>query len=214
MTKRPLHYFFLFDTSGSMSANGKIEALNNAVREAIPTLRELTEKNPELTLLLQAVTFSTGARWHVEEPTRVEDFHWTGLTAGGETSMGAALELVANALTTEHIGTYALPPVLVLVSDGRPTDDFKGGLKKLMAQPWGEAAIRVAVAIGSDADLTYLQQFIGDNTIKPVRANRPEALVERLKMVSIAAIESASTPVMQKKDVFAAEDLDEGSSIW
>lgn len=214
MAKRPLHYFFLFDTSGSMSANGKIQALNNAVRMAIPTLREVTEKNPDLNLLVQAVTFSTGAHWHVQEPTKVEDFRWTDVTAGGETSMGAALELVSEALTTAKIGARALPPVLVLVSDGRPTDDFKGGLEKLMAQPWGKAAVRVAVAIGSDADLKYLQQFIGDDAIKPVRANRPEALVERLKDVSVAALETASTPAKDQRAFLRPIEDDEGSSVW
>jgi len=212
MARRPLHYFLLLDTSGSMNANGKIEALNNAVRMAIPTLREVAEKNPAVRVLMQAVTFSTEARWHIQEPTGVEIFRWTDVAAGGETSMGAAFELVSEALTLETVGARALAPVLVLVSDGRPTDDFKGGLRKLMSTPWGSAAVRVAVAIGSDADLKYLQQFIGDDSVKPARANRPEALVDRIRDVSRDALETASTAA--RKRSAPVEEKDDGESIW
>ncbi|MDZ8091581.1 MAG: hypothetical protein RMZ42_06535 [Nostoc sp. DedQUE05] len=34
----------------------------------------------------------------------------------------------------------ALPSVLVLITDGQTTDDFSGGLKKLMEQNWGKKA--------------------------------------------------------------------------
>jgi uncharacterized protein YegL len=39
----------------------------------------------------------------------------------------------------------ALPPVLVLISDGQPTDDFEAGLATLMAEPWARKAVRLAV---------------------------------------------------------------------
>ncbi len=47
----------------------------------------------------------------------------------------------------------ALPPVLVLISDGQPTDDFDTGLSTLMRQPWAQKAVRLAIAMGHDADL-------------------------------------------------------------
>ncbi len=34
----------------------------------------------------------------------------------------------------------ALPPVLVLISDGQPTDSLKKELAELMDQPWGKKA--------------------------------------------------------------------------
>jgi uncharacterized protein YegL len=101
MARRPLHFFFLLDTSGSMNAGGKIEALNNGIREAIPTLRDVAEKNPAVSVLVRAVTFSTEARWHIPEPTSVESFRWNDVAADGETAMGAALTLVSKELTQE-----------------------------------------------------------------------------------------------------------------
>ena len=41
LAARPLHFIFLLDGSGSMSVDGKIDALNDAIRGALPDLREL-----------------------------------------------------------------------------------------------------------------------------------------------------------------------------
>ena len=88
----------------------------------------------------------------------------------------------------------ALPPVLVLVSDGQPTDDFDGGLKALMDQPWGKKAVRIGISIGQDVDTEVLQKFIGNSELKPLAANSPEALVKHIKWASTAVLKSASSP--------------------
>lgn len=80
----------------------------------------------------------------VSQPTPVADFQWTDLGTAGLTDMGKALRLVAEQLR--------MPPVLVLLSDGQPTDDFASGLAALMQEPWGMKAVRMAIAIGTDAD--------------------------------------------------------------
>ena len=101
---------------------------------------------------------------------------------------------VANQLKMPPMPERALPPVLVLVSDGQPTDDFEAGLKTLMEQPWGKKAIRIGIAIGTDADLNVLQKFIGHPEIHPLKANNPRDLVKYIKWVSTAVLKSASSP--------------------
>jgi uncharacterized protein YegL len=85
----------------------------------------------------------------------------------------------------------------VLISDGQPTDEFAQGLKALLAEPWGIKAVRIAIAIGEDADLDILQQFIGSAAMRPLQANNPEALVNHIKWVSTAVLKSASSPSSQ-----------------
>ena len=91
----------------------------------------------------------------------------------------------------------AFPPVLVVVSDGRPTDDFEAGLARLMAEPWGRRAVRLAIAIGADADLDVLTAFIGDPELRPFTADDPEQLVYLVRFVSTAASRLASLPVRE-----------------
>jgi len=197
MATRPLHFIWIADCSGSMGADGKIQSLNTAIREAIPHMQKVAEDNPNAQVLVRAVKFSSGAQWHISQFVPVEDFKWVDLTADGVTDMGRALTLVAEQLKSPPMPERALPPVLVLLSDGQPTDDYGSGLKALMDQPWGRKAVRIAIAIGEDVDLDVLQKFIGNPELKPLQANNPESLVRYIKWVSTAVLQSASSPASQ-----------------
>src|SRR5437764_1234634 len=83
---------------------------------------------------------------------RIAVIRWTDLSADGQTDMGKALSILADEMKMPPMSERALPPVLVLISDGQPTDNFEKGLKQLLAQPWGKKAVRIAIAIGEDAD--------------------------------------------------------------
>jgi uncharacterized protein YegL len=198
LATRPLHFIWIADCSGSMATDGKIQALNNAIREALPLMRTVADDNPNAEVLVRALRFSSGAAWHIEKPTPVADFKWIDLQAHrGLTDLGYALNMVAEALQIPPMSDRALPPVLVLISDGQPSDDYLGGLEALNHQPWGKKAVRIAIAIGEDADTDVLQQFIGHSELKPLQANNPEALVRHIKWASTAVLKSASSPASQ-----------------
>jgi uncharacterized protein YegL len=190
---RPLHFIWIADCSGSMSGQ-KIQTLNFAIRESIPAMRNEAEENPNAQLLVRAVKFSHGAQWHIATPTPVDQFQWTDLGTSGETDMGKALSLVAEQLKMPPMPERALPPVLILLSDGQPTDDFSKGLRELMDQPWGKKAVRLAIAIGSDADTDVLQKFIGNQELPVLQANNPQVLVDYIKWVSTQVVKSVSAP--------------------
>jgi uncharacterized protein YegL len=192
LAKKPLHVLFLLDVSGSMRADGKIQALNNAMREAIPAIREAAEQNVGAQVLVRVITFGTGVRWHIAEPTPVHELTWTDVDGDGETSMGAALKAAAEALRMPPMEMRSLPPVLVLVSDGRPTDGFTAGLEALMGEFWGERAVRVAIAIGRDADRRYLERFIANPERRVLEAYNPEALARQFQFASTLAIGQSS----------------------
>ena len=196
---RPLHFIFIADCSTSMTG-GKIQALNHAIREAVPHMREVAHGNPNADVLVRAIKFSAGAQWHVSQPTNVDEFEWTDLSVSGMTDMGRALSLVTEVLRTPPMQERALPPVLVLISDGQPTDDFEGGLRVLMAEPWGKKAVRLAIAIGEDADTGVLQRFIGHSEIQPLVANNAEDLVKYIRWASTAVLQAASAPASQTSD--------------
>ena len=177
---RELHFFWILDCSSSMEDGGKIQELNNAIEEALPHMQAEANANPNAKLIVKAIKFSDGASIHISD-TPIEDFKWKRLEAGGLTSMGKALSLVADSLKIPPMPERGLPPVLVLVSDGMPTDDFNAGLKKLMDENWGKKAIRIAIAIGKDADKDVLQKFIGDSGIKPLEANNSYRLAKMIK---------------------------------
>lgn len=201
LATRPLHFIWIADCSGSMAVDGKIQALNTAIREALPHMRQVADENPNAEVLVRALKFSSGAQWHVSQPTPVADFKWADLQTEGVTDLGRALAMVAEQLRIPPMSDRALPPVLVLISDGQPTDDFNQGLHALLNEPWGKKAVRIAIAIGEDADLEVLQKFIGHPELRPLQANNPEALVRHIKWVSTAVLKSASAPASQAAGV-------------
>jgi uncharacterized protein YegL len=196
MATRPLHFVFLADCSGSM-AGEKIETLNTAIREVIPHMRKVADENPHAQVLVRALAFSVGAQWHLSQPTPVDQFSWTDLDIPddcGGTDMGRAFQMVAGQLKMPPMSDRALPPVLVLLTDGQPTDDAGSGLRELFAEPWGRKAVRIAIAIGDDADLGVLQKFVDNPELPPLRANNPEQLVKRIKWASTVVLKAASSP--------------------
>lgn len=199
LAARPLHFIWIADCSGSMSVDGKIQQLNFAIRDGIPHMRKVADENPNAQVLVRALKFSSSAQWHISQPTPVDDFKWEDLQAEGVTDLGKALSMVAEQLRIPPMTDRALPPVLVLISDGQPTDDFQTGLDTLLQEPWGKKAVRIAIAIGEDADHEVLQKFIGHPELKPLQANNPEALVRHIKWVSTAVLKSASSPASQSQ---------------
>jgi uncharacterized protein YegL len=199
MAVRPLHFIWMLDCSGSMSVAGKIQALNTAIAEALPAMVEVAGKNLHAELLVRAITFSSGAQWHVAEPTLVEDFVWRDVRApaGGLTDLGAALSLVADVLTVPPMPVRAFPPVLVLVTDGRPTDAWKESMQRLVEIPWGAKAVRMAIAIGRDANQSVMQEFIGrESGRRPLHAGSPDDLAALIRWTSTVVVRQASQPVV------------------
>lgn len=80
----------------------------------------------------------------------------------------------------------ALPPVIVLLSDGQPTDDYKKSLDKLKEMPWFRKAVKIAISIGQDADDDVLIEFAGNRELV-LQANNATALAKMIKWASTTA---------------------------
>src|SRR5471032_2321841 len=204
MASRPLHFIWLADGSGSMRVEGKIQALNHAIREAIPHMRAAAEENPHATVFVNAIRFADDAQWMDKKLTPVSEFRWHDIEAGGATALGEALTMVGEALQPPLMTDRALAPVIALVTDGLPTDDFQAGLDHLLSKPWGRQAVRIVVAIGEDSASNEAQEifrsFIANDNLKPFHANNPEALAEQIRWVSTAVLKSVSSPAGQLPD--------------
>eukprot|EP01037_Dinobryon_pediforme_P014605 gene14605-14729_t len=194
-----LHFILVVDCSGSMTGD-KIASLNYAIRSAIPALRATAADHPDIDVFVRVLSFSDGAKWETGTAQPVAAFEWHDLQAGGETDLGAALTLLASCLNEEFMAGPQLQPVIVLVSDGLPTDDVDNGVNRLTAAYFGAKAIRLAIAIGPDADLPSLQNFIGVSGIRPLQANNAETLVNHIKWAASGPIKAASAQTEHNDD--------------
>ena len=185
MASRPLHFFWIVDCSGSMYGE-KIGPVNHAIQSTIPEMVSAAESNPNAQLMIRTLKFSTGASWVTSNPVNVEDFAWDDLEAGGVTDLGKAFELLSAQLTIPPMSDRALPPVLVLLSDGQPTDDYKKALSELKKLPWGKKAVKIAISIGQDADDDVLEEITGNKELV-LQANNAAARTKMIRWASTAA---------------------------
>lgn len=201
LATRPLDFIFLVDCSTSMKQMGKMEALNNAISQAIPHMRRVADDNPNATIRIRAIKFSTGADWHIKEPIPVDEFEWNDLEASGVTDMGAAFELLTEALDIKNMSERALPPVLVLISDGQPTDDYKDKLNKFLSMPWGVKSVKLAIGIGRSVNERVLKAFINTEQVGVLKAENSHHLIEYIKWASTVVLNAASSPASQMADM-------------
>ncbi len=163
--RRTMILFFVVDTSGSMQGS-KIGTVNAAIEEIIPELKDISETNADAQIKIATLTFSRGAKWIVSEPVNVERFRWDYLVAEGVTDLGAACKelnekLSKNQFMSDATGSFA--PAIFLLSDGEPTDNYKEELEKLKQNNWFKKAIKVAIAIGEEANKLVLSDFTGSD---------------------------------------------------
>lgn len=193
--RRTMVLFLLIDASGSMHGS-KIGTLNTAVEEMIPDLHDLSESNADALIKIAVLEFSTGARWITSSgPLDLKNFVWNRIEADGVTDLGAALselnkKLSKNEYMREATGSFA--PAIFLMSDGGPTDDYQKELESLKQNNWFKKAIKVALAIGKDADISVLAEFTGTPEAV-VEVHNANQLKKMIKFMSIRASEVAST---------------------
>jgi uncharacterized protein YegL len=181
---RPLPVVVLADVSGSMSVDGKIQALNLAVREMIDAFKDEDDLRAEIHV--SVITFGGKANVHLPLG-RAAAASWTDLGANGGTPMGAAFEL-ARALVEDRnaVPSRAYRPTLVLVSDGVPTDEWKRQLDALLQSERGGKAFRMALAIGADADHAVLQEFLADAEARVYRADEARQIRKFFQLVTMS----------------------------
>ncbi|GHU58406.1 hypothetical protein AGMMS49975_24980 [Clostridia bacterium] len=195
ISQRALKVYWLIDNSGSMYGK-KMATVNQAIKDCIDPMRDANKENVEIKMLVRAVTFETTAKWHVAQETDINDFKWTDVVTGGLTATGAALRLVAEEMRFEKMGERALPPLIILMSDGGATDDYDGGLSALTSHRWGRKAVRVAIAIGDDANIGELTKFCSHpDEAPPLVAKNATDLVDYIKWASVGVSQTVSTSV-------------------
>ncbi|MBO6307928.1 MAG: VWA domain-containing protein [Oribacterium sp.] len=221
VSKKSLVIFFLIDTSGSMRGK-KIGELNTVMEELIPEIRRVGEADTDVKVAV--LTFSTDVTWMYSEPISIEDFEWSRLRADGVTSMGEAFkELSSRMSRNSYLNSPSLSfaPVIFLMTDGYPSDDYKAGLEALQANSWYKFGLKAALGIGSEANDDMLAEFTGTKDTV-VHAYSGGQLAQMIKVVAVTASQIGSKSMtlsdetneeLGAEDVFAAKQKLLGQQI-
>jgi uncharacterized protein YegL len=157
-------------------------------------------------------------------PISIEEFEWARLRADGVTSMGAAFkELSARMSRNGFLNSPSLSfaPVIFLMTDGYPSDDYKAGLKALQSNSWYKYALKAALGIGNEANDEMLAEFTGSaDTV--VHAYSGNQLAQMIKIVAVTAsqigsksmtLSDANESELKAEDVYASKQKMLGQQI-
>ena len=196
---RPLPVIILADVSGSMAENGKIEALNEALREMIRYLGQQSSLNAEIHICI--VTFGEEVKIHTQLQPAHQYENIPIMTANGGTPFGDALKLVNLIIEDkERIPSRSYRPTIVVVSDGMPTDAWEQPLEELLNSERASKATRLAMSIGPDADDEVLEKFINNNSIPLIHGKDARDIVKFFECVSISVSQRSTQVNPQNPD--------------
>jgi len=221
VSRKSLVIFFLIDTSGSMKGT-KMGELNTVMEELIPEIRKVGEADTEVKLAV--LTFSTDVKWMYSEPIAIEDFEWARLSAKGVTSMGAAFKELNTRMSRNSFlnsPSLSFAPVIFLMTDGYPSDDYQEGLKELSTNSWYKFGLKAALGIGNEANDDMLAEFTGSKDTV-VHAYSGNQLAQMIKIVAVTASQIGSKSMtladqneseLSDEDVYASKQKMLGQQI-
>ncbi|AOY80642.1 VWA domain-containing protein [Moorena producens JHB] len=192
MPTRRLPVYLVLDCSGSMSGD-PIQAVNAGVKALVADL--MNEPYAIETAYLSVITFESTAR-QVSPLTELMSFQPPTLSAGGATSMGEALKLLAQCMDQEvqkssetQKGDWK--PLVFLMTDGMPTDSWQKAADELKKK---KPANIIACAAGSGADESLLKRIT--EIVVKLDNLQPDTLKQFFKWVT-QSIQQTSQSVSQ-----------------
>ena len=202
VARKDLHIFYVLDTSGSMSDNGKIGMLNRAMEETVDALQDVAKHNGDANLKIAVMEFNTGCHWITDNgPEDMTDFEWEDLKAGGLTDIGDALEELNNKMSTHawlNSMMGALMPVVIFMTDGYATENWEQKLDTVRENRWFHRATKIGFALGDDADKKMIAAVVG-NSEAVIQTNDLETFKKLIKLVSVTSSMLKSQPGSDKQ---------------
>ncbi|RVU84254.1 VWA domain-containing protein [Leucothrix sargassi] len=196
--QKDTHIVFLCDASGSMTGD-RLTNMNDAIRAALQATQTVitsSEQHAHHTIDVSAIRFSDHAQWHTVPSKLHEQFVWDELEAPqGITNLGQAYTLLDNWLNSGAVRGSIDTLIVVLITDGMPTDE-----PSILTHWQQEQAIaphfdRIAFALGSDAESAYLDDFVSHEDNLYILRNESmlkdllsRALAKRIKKLPAAQL--------------------------
>jgi len=215
LPRKDLCVFYVLDTSGSM--NGEpISILNSAMEETVQALCVEAEDNGDARVKIAAMTFNSNPHWVQENgPEYVEDFDWDDVTAGGTTNVGLALKALNEKLTpSEYLAskTGGLPPVIIFMTDGLPTDDYYSALDLCKQNKYFRHAVKIGIGVGRNADMEMLAHLTGDSEAV-IQPRDLQTFAKLLVFASVVSSNLASKPDRSSVNT-GAEVINKARQQW
>ena len=153
-------------------------------------LKKVAKKNSNAKLQIAVMEFNTNVKWMQPDGLEeAEDFYWVDLQAGGLTEVGAALKELDSKLSRETFlkGIMGnLMPVIIIMTDGGATSDYKKELDEIKKNRWFQNASKIGFAVGEYADLDMIADVVG-NSEAVIKTDDMKTFAKLIRLASVTA---------------------------
>ena len=205
---RPLPVIVAIDRSGSMGADGKIDALNLALKNFIISMQGESNSKVEIHVALYSFGRDT-ATCDISLTPAANITDVPVYEACGRTPMGMAFKEMKKLIENrDQIPSRAYKPTIVIITDGIPTDDYRSPMESLIKDGRSSKAFRMALAIGGDADRDMLSGFVSDPEYL-VSGDKARDIVKFFKYVtmSVTSRTRSQSPDNPEIPSYPADDI-------
>jgi len=115
----------------------------------------------------------------------------------GEAFRELSIRMSRNSFLNSPSLSFA--PVIFLMTDGYPSDDYKEGLKTLKGNSWYKFGLKAALGIGNEANDDMLAEFTGSKDTV-VHAYSGSQLAQMIKIIAVTSSQIGSKSMTLSDD--------------
>lgn len=173
--RKELNLIWMLDCSGSMKIDNMLEAINKSINKSFKDIVRISKNEELVDIKVSVIKFSDGASWYIKQGNPGES-SINGLNPEGMTDMGQAFRLLKEFFLDLNSEKPLLPPIVILITDGMPTDEYEINLHGLLGTVTCKKSVKITIAVGDDIDTEVLKRFMDDPGRKLLRADNEELI--------------------------------------
>ena len=154
--KKRMLFILVVDTSTSMK--NKIEVVNDAIKRNIAKMKDLDLSHNIAKVAITILEFDKDVRWIPEKPQEINNFNFIDLECSntGQSNYSKLYQSLNNKLNKEDLLKNASDyhPIILLISDGKPTDEYEDYLNECEENEWFHRATRIALPIITEKNMS------------------------------------------------------------
>ncbi|MGN0178256.1 MAG: VWA domain-containing protein [Christensenellales bacterium] len=203
IAKQKLNVILMVDCSTSMRGE-RIAQVNRAIEDIRDYLCGLQDENSNVDFYISVITFSTVAYWkNNAKETNVKNFNFQPIKAGGWSNLHLAYKELESALKKQSQGGImpdfgGIAPIVLLLTDGHPTEKCTEQIRQLKVRPWFNVALRygIAVELNDERTRNVLSEFVGNNgEVIDCYDSRLLERIMKIIVLTASKVKSRSAPV-------------------
>ena len=192
---------FVVDISGSMEGD-RIKKLNSNMFRLTNNFYRLFKVRDSIKIRFSVLCFSSTVKLAYDRfLEKNAKYPWFNLEASGLTNLGLALNELRSRLSLadgflSDIDNAFLP-LIIFMSDGAPTDNWKEPMKMIQRNKYFEKSCKRVIAIGDDASIEILSQLSFHEIVRVSGGNDMDYAIDGIISDYMNEIASGRMPLIK-----------------